>query len=267
MSRWSVDGGGELIKDCVVFEGNGDFDSGALAGTENIERFEPDRDRIEADCREHVDGLVVVIEVTADGEVRIPVILRGRAKGSEEQGFAGSARADNETDFVLCRQTCDFRDLEVGFSRKFVVEGLGCLGGDLVVCYLDCGHGLDRTGDNLCTPGKKTRFVGDFSGVRSIDKILIDHEGAHGMTSKDIWDLADLCITAGYFPKLVGQRFVLGLSIPDTGRVIIHREEESFRLFCACRVWLMSGRIRVLLGDSHVLPGDLSSGVRPPWTG
>lgn len=87
------------------------------------------------------------------------------------------------------------------------------------------------------------------------------------MTTKDIWDLADLCIEAGYYPGLVGQRFVLGLEVPGTGRAILHREQVSFRLFCPCRIWLMSGRVRVLLGDSHALPGDLSSGVRPPYTG
>ena len=87
------------------------------------------------------------------------------------------------------------------------------------------------------------------------------------MTSNDLWNLADSCIEAGFFPRLVGRRFVLGLEIPGTGRAVLHREHVSFRLHCPCRVWLMSGRIRVLLGDSHALPGDLSSGVRPPWTG
>ncbi|MBA7661581.1 hypothetical protein ES703_69601 [subsurface metagenome] len=87
------------------------------------------------------------------------------------------------------------------------------------------------------------------------------------MTSKDIWDLADSCIEAGFFPSLVGQRFVLGLEVPGSGRAILHREEVSFRLYCHCRVWLMSGRRCFLLGDSHALPGDLLSGVRPPYTG
>lgn len=87
------------------------------------------------------------------------------------------------------------------------------------------------------------------------------------MTTDHIWNLADLCIEAGYFPGLAGRRFVLGLEVPGTGRAILHREQVSFRLFRPCRIWLMSGRIRVLLGDSHALPGDLSSGVRPPWTG
>lgn len=87
------------------------------------------------------------------------------------------------------------------------------------------------------------------------------------MTTEFLWKLADLCIEAGYFPGLVGQRFVLGLERPGTERAIIHRGHVSFRLWTPCRVWLLSGRIRVLLGDSHALPGDLSSGIRPPWTG
>lgn len=87
------------------------------------------------------------------------------------------------------------------------------------------------------------------------------------MNTNFIWELADWCIDEGYFPQLVGRRYVLGLEVPGTGRVILHREQVSFRLHCPCRVWLMSGRILRLLGDSHALPGDLSSGVRPPYTG
>lgn len=87
------------------------------------------------------------------------------------------------------------------------------------------------------------------------------------MTTEQIWDLVDLCIEAGFFPLLVGRKFVLGLEFQGVGRAIIHRTEISFRLFHPCRVWLMSGRKCFLLGDSHALPGDLSSGVRPPYTG
>ncbi len=86
------------------------------------------------------------------------------------------------------------------------------------------------------------------------------------MTTQDIWDLADGCIERGFFPRLSGQRFVLGLEVPGTGRAIIHRAEISFRLDTPCRVWLMSGRRCFLLGDSHALPGDLDCGVRPPYT-
>lgn len=87
------------------------------------------------------------------------------------------------------------------------------------------------------------------------------------MTTDFLWQFADLCIEAGFFPRLVGKRFVLGLEVPGSGRAILHRAEVSFRLWCPCRVWLMSGRRCFLLGDSHALPGDLSEGVRPPYTG
>lgn len=87
------------------------------------------------------------------------------------------------------------------------------------------------------------------------------------MTTAQIFSLVDLCIEAGYLPTLEDRRYVLGLDIGCSERAIIHRKEVSFRIFSPCRVWLMSGRIRVLLGDSHALPLDLSAGVRPPWTG
>lgn len=87
------------------------------------------------------------------------------------------------------------------------------------------------------------------------------------MTTADIFTLADLCIEGGFFPALSGKGYVLGLEVPVTGRAIIHRKEVSFLLHCPCRVWLMSGSTTILLGDSHALPADLSSGVRPPWTG
>ncbi len=87
------------------------------------------------------------------------------------------------------------------------------------------------------------------------------------MTTKDLFSLADACVEAGFLPALSGRSYVLGLEVPVTKRAIIHRKEVSFRLFCSCRVWLMSGKVVVLLGDSHALPADLSSGTRPPWTG
>lgn len=87
------------------------------------------------------------------------------------------------------------------------------------------------------------------------------------MTSRDIFDLADACIERGWFPGLAGRRYVLGMDIEGSGRAIIHRDDVSFRLFCPCRVWLMSGKVRCLLGDSFALPGDLSEETRPPWTG
>ncbi len=87
------------------------------------------------------------------------------------------------------------------------------------------------------------------------------------MTTDFLWELADSCIEAGFFPGLVGQRYVLGLERLGYRRVIVHRENSSFRLTFPYRVWLLRGMDHFLLGDSHALPGDLSSGVRPPWTG
>lgn len=87
------------------------------------------------------------------------------------------------------------------------------------------------------------------------------------MTTAQIFSVADACIEAGWFPSLVGRRFVLGLDVQGSGRAIIHRADVSFALFCPCRVWLMCGKTRFLLGDSHAIPADLSAGVRPPWTG
>lgn len=88
-----------------------------------------------------------------------------------------------------------------------------------------------------------------------------------GMTTADIFRLADACIEVGFFSALTGRHYVLGLDIPGTERAIIHRQQVSFRLHCPCRVWLMSGRIRVLLGDSHALPASVDENVRPPFTG
>jgi len=87
------------------------------------------------------------------------------------------------------------------------------------------------------------------------------------MYSMDLFVLVDSCIEVGFYPLLAGQRFVLGLEVPGTGRAILHRDHECFQLACPCRVWVMSGKLCYLLGDSHALPGDLSSGIRPPWTG
>ena len=87
------------------------------------------------------------------------------------------------------------------------------------------------------------------------------------MTTADIFRLADECIEVGFFPGLAGRQYVLGMEIPGTGRAIIHREDVSFPLACPCRVWLLSGRIRVLLGDSHALPAGVDEQVIPPYTG
>ncbi len=86
------------------------------------------------------------------------------------------------------------------------------------------------------------------------------------MDTKDLFNLADLCIDAGYFPELQGQKYVLSLNVPGTGWATIHRKHVNFRLHCPCQVYCMSGRIRCFLGASSSLPRDLSSGVRPPYT-
>ena len=86
------------------------------------------------------------------------------------------------------------------------------------------------------------------------------------MTTAQIFSLADESIEAGCFPGLVRKEFILGLQIRGMGTFRIHRKEVSFRLFHPCQVWLMSGRVRVLLGDSDALPLDLSEDVRPPFT-
>ncbi len=86
------------------------------------------------------------------------------------------------------------------------------------------------------------------------------------MTSKDIFRLADLCIEAGCYPDLVDRRYILIMQIDGLKVQRIHRKQVTFRLWVPCRVWLMSGSVRVLLGDSDALPVDLAEGVRPPWT-
>ena len=88
-----------------------------------------------------------------------------------------------------------------------------------------------------------------------MEVLLDDFHRGPGMYTDDIFLLADSCIEAGYFPRLVGQKFVLGMDIQGSGRAIIHRTDVSFLMSCPCRVWLLSGAIRVLLGDSHALPG------------
>ena len=85
------------------------------------------------------------------------------------------------------------------------------------------------------------------------------------MHTTDIWNLADACIEAGHFPSLRDRKYVLVLKVQGTGRAVLHRHEVQFQIGCPCRVWLMCGTIRLLLGDSTALPGDLSSGVRPPY--
>ncbi len=86
------------------------------------------------------------------------------------------------------------------------------------------------------------------------------------MTTEDLFRLADLCIEAGYFPKLVDRKYVLSLGIPGRGWGTVHRKHVNFRLHSPCQVYCMSGKVRCFLGESSSLPADLSSGVRPPYT-
>lgn len=85
--------------------------------------------------------------------------------------------------------------------------------------------------------------------------------------TKDIFFLADACIEAGCFLGLEDRHFVLFLVFGRTERCEIRRAYVSFRLPRPCRVWVCKGKLRYLLGDSHVLPLDLSDGVRPPFLG
>lgn len=87
------------------------------------------------------------------------------------------------------------------------------------------------------------------------------------MTTEDIFRLADECIEVGFFPSLAGRDYVLGMEVPGTGRGIVHRRQDSFSLACPCRVWLLSGATRLLLGDSHALPAGVDLEVSPPYTG
>ena len=85
--------------------------------------------------------------------------------------------------------------------------------------------------------------------------------------TKELFALADMCISAGYFPGLEDWRYVLLLRYLDGPRCEIRRAMVNCRLPMPCRVWLCKGRKRFLLGDSHCLPGDLADGVRPPFIG
>ena len=83
----------------------------------------------------------------------------------------------------------------------------------------------------------------------------------------DIFKVADLCIEAGYFPGLEDRRYILLLRWLTGPSCEIHRKQVSCVLPLTCRVWLVKGTYRYLLGDSDALPADLSDGVSPPFTG
>ena len=83
----------------------------------------------------------------------------------------------------------------------------------------------------------------------------------------DIFRLADLCIEAGFCPGLEEKHYVLVL-YPEWGfSAVVRRAELNFPLPRPCRVWLVRGKVRLLLGDSASLPADLSAGVGPPFVG
>lgn len=81
----------------------------------------------------------------------------------------------------------------------------------------------------------------------------------------DIFRFADLCIDAGFFAGFRGKHYVLLLVWENTERCVIRRAMANAVLPRPCRVWICKGRLRRLLGDSHCLPADLSSGVLPPY--
>jgi len=92
------------------------------------------------------------------------------------------------------------------------------------------------------------------------------------MTGPDIYTssifrLVDLCIQDGLFPGVEDWRYVLLLKYEGGPLCEIRRAHVDCRLPGPCRVWLAKGSRRFLLGDSHSLPADLSSGVRPPYIG
>lgn len=86
-----------------------------------------------------------------------------------------------------------------------------------------------------------------------------------GIYTADIFRVADGLIEAGYFPGLSDKQYIL-LLIWDGGyRCEVHRKQVSAILPTSCRVWLVKGRTRYLLGESSCLPADLSEGVGPPY--
>ena len=85
--------------------------------------------------------------------------------------------------------------------------------------------------------------------------------------TSSIFAFADLCIEAGFFPALADKHYVLILRFWPRKGCEIRRAQIDFLLPSPCRVWLAKGTVRLLLGDSHSLPADLSAGVPPPFLG
>ncbi len=88
-----------------------------------------------------------------------------------------------------------------------------------------------------------------------------------GVYTADIFKLADECLEAGYFSGLDDRRYVLVLRFKGSFRAEIHRAHVDCLLPSPCRVWLVKGKIRKLLGDSASLPAGLPDGVGPPFIG
>lgn len=98
------------------------------------------------------------------------------------------------------------------------------------------------------------------------------------MKTGEIFSFGDLCIGAGHFPGLEDRRYALllvfapGKSSPTFSQDVFYRCEIRRDMVSAllprpCRVWVVKGSVRHLLGDSDLLPVDLSSGVGPPYIG
>lgn len=87
------------------------------------------------------------------------------------------------------------------------------------------------------------------------------------MESSYFFDVVDRGLALGFFAGLAGEKYVLRLHVKGTGWSTLHRADRSFTLFCPCRIWVVSGKVRYLVGDSAALPGEVIASVRPPWTG
>lgn len=87
------------------------------------------------------------------------------------------------------------------------------------------------------------------------------------MTTSQLFFLGDLCIDEGYFPGLSDRRYALWLVFSGDYCCEVRRAMVSALLPTPCRVWLVKGRVRCLLGDSDLCPLDLSDGVSPPFIG
>ncbi len=189
------------------------------------------------------------------------------AEAVQEDRFTGTAWADDEADSVVFWEYLDRGRVKGGGSVPWVVKLFGQGSGEWV--DLDCGgeHGGECRGIRCLRPEKKRKFPGFLTGVGPMMVIGSPRRFRPDMKSTDLFALVDLCIEAGFYPLLAGRRYVLGLQVQPAVRAILHREHECVTLASPCRVWVMRGDLCYLLGDSHALPGDLSSGTRPPWTG